>query len=240
MRYRALVTDYDGTIASDGIVNAATVAALERVRPSGRALLLVTGRELPSLFATFDRVDLFDLVVAENGAVVYVPSSEERILLGSAPPAALVTRLTDEHVPLSVGHSIVATVRPYEHHVLAALRDLGLDWHLIFNKSAVMALPADINKATGLTHALARLAVAADDCVGIGDAENDLAFLRACGLAVAVDNALPTVKQHADWITMASRGAGVEELIGRLLDDTLPRVRQAPTQQHSGASHDAR
>jgi hydroxymethylpyrimidine pyrophosphatase-like HAD family hydrolase len=60
--------------------------------------------------------------------------------------------------------------------------------------------------------------------VGIGDAENDHAFLRACGCAVAVANALPVVKADADILTDASRGAGVEELIERILDTDLAEL----------------
>lgn len=46
MQYVVLATDYDGTIAHDGVVDAPTLAALEHLRPSGRKLILVTGREL--------------------------------------------------------------------------------------------------------------------------------------------------------------------------------------------------
>src|SRR5262245_26424839 len=103
MSYRALVTDYDGTLATDGIVEQSTIAALGRVRDAGFGLLMVTGRELPSLFATFDRVDLFHCIVAENGAVVYVPESTHVTVLGTAPPPALLARLAAIDVPVSVG-----------------------------------------------------------------------------------------------------------------------------------------
>src|SRR5262245_3968957 len=49
MRYLALACDYDGTIAHHGRVDDDTLAALRRVRASGRKLLLVTGRELDDL-----------------------------------------------------------------------------------------------------------------------------------------------------------------------------------------------
>jgi len=49
-----------------------------------------------------------------------------------------------------------------------------------------MVLPAGINKASGLPAALARLRLSPLNVVGIGDAENDTAFLQACGCAVAV------------------------------------------------------
>jgi hydroxymethylpyrimidine pyrophosphatase-like HAD family hydrolase len=98
---------------------------------------------------------------------------------------------------------------------------LQLEWHVIFNKGSVMALPANVTKATGLGPALAALGVAAERTVGIGDAENDQAFLRACGLAVAVANALPTVKELAHLVTAGAQGAGVVELIDALIRGDL-------------------
>jgi hydroxymethylpyrimidine pyrophosphatase-like HAD family hydrolase len=217
MKYQALATDYDGTIALDGQVDDDTVAALRRVREAGLQLVVVTGRELSDLFNTFDQIALFDRVVAENGAVLYEPVTKEIHILADAPPRALIDRLTRENIPLSVGHSIVATVEPYGRVVLAAIEELGLDWHVILNKGSVMALPADVTKGTGLRPALDAIGVTHEATIGIGDAENDLAFLRRCGLAVAVANALPMVKAVADVVTDGARGAGVTELIGRWL-----------------------
>ena len=59
MRYLALATDYDGTLASQGRVNQQTVAALERLRKSGRRLILVSGRELGDLLNVFPEIHLF-------------------------------------------------------------------------------------------------------------------------------------------------------------------------------------
>jgi hydroxymethylpyrimidine pyrophosphatase-like HAD family hydrolase len=224
MRYEALATDYDGTIARDGKVDAATIEALRRGRDNGLRLVMVTGRELTDLFNTFAHVNLFERIVAENGAVLYDPATQQVQSISEPAPPALVERLERESVPLSVGHSIVATVEPYEHQVLEAIRDLGLEWHVIFNKGSVMALPADVTKATGLAPALAALGVAAELTVGVGDAENDQAFLKMCGLAVAVDDAVPAVKAMADVVTTGSHGAGVSELIDRLLAGELDAV----------------
>jgi hydroxymethylpyrimidine pyrophosphatase-like HAD family hydrolase len=71
MYISCLATDYDGTLAHDGIVDDATAGALMAFRRSGRRLLLVTGRELPDLVRVFPRIDLFDRVVAENGALLF-------------------------------------------------------------------------------------------------------------------------------------------------------------------------
>jgi HAD superfamily hydrolase (TIGR01484 family) len=198
-------------------VDTSTIEALSRAREAGLKLILVTGRELADLFNTFDHAALFDRIVAENGAIVYQPAAKTVRSLAPAPPLALVERLTNERVPLSVGHSIVATVEPYKHALLGAIHDLGIEWHVIFNKGSVMALPAEVTKATGLAAALEEVGVAADKTVGVGDAENDQVFMRMCGLAVAVANALPSIKETAGFVTAGARGAGVEELVERLL-----------------------
>lgn len=221
MKHRALATDYDGTIAHDGRVDDATIAALRRVRDAGLTLIMVTGRELNDLFNVFAHVVLFHRVVAENGALLYNPATTAITRLAPPPPKEFVERLTNAKIPMSVGHSIVATVEPHEHVVLSAIRDLGLEWHVIFNKGSVMALPANVTKATGLGPALEELGIAPEETIGVGDAENDQVFLRMCGLAVAVDNALPAVKELAHIVTAGARGAGVTELIDRWLADRL-------------------
>jgi hydroxymethylpyrimidine pyrophosphatase-like HAD family hydrolase len=230
MHYSALATDYDGTLAEAGTVSVETLAALERAKQAGLRLLLVTGRELTDLFNTFPEHRIFDRIVAENGAVVCEPRTARCRGLAAPPPAELVAMLNRQNVPFTTGYTIVATVEPYEHVVLSAIHALGLEWHVVFNKGAVMALPADVTKATGLGAALEELNVAGDRTVGVGDAENDHAFLAACGLAVAVANAIPSLKAEADVVTVGARGRGVEELIDRLLaGDLQPASRSRST-----------
>ena len=115
----------------------------------------------------------------------------------------------------------MATWHPHEEEVLKAIRDLGLELQVIFNKGAVMVLPSGVNKGTGLAAALQELQLSPHNAVGIGDAENDHAFLKLCECAVAVDNALPALKERADVVLSKPRGAGVEELCQQLLDRDL-------------------
>ncbi|KRB32633.1 HAD-IIB family hydrolase [Mesorhizobium sp. Root172] len=227
MYFIALATDYDGTLAHDGIVSRKTLAALERFKKSGRKLVLVTGRELPDLKRVFPEIGLFDKVVAENGALIYTPASEEERVISPSPDPKFVARLKKQGVkPLSVGRSIVATWEPHQATVLEIIKKMGLELEIIFNKGAVMILPSGINKATGLAAALQDLRLSPHNVVGIGDAENDHAFLKACGCSVAVDNAIAAVKTTANLVTRGARGKGVEELVDRLIKrdhDILPR-----------------
>lgn len=222
MRYLALAADYDGTLATDGRVDADTVAALEQLLASGRKLILVTGRQLDELLEIFPQVSLCERVVAENGALLYRPATREHKTLGQAPPQSFVDALRARHVsPLAVGQSIVATVHPHETTVLDVIRDLGLELQVIFNKGSVMVLPAGVNKATGLTAALLELAISAHNVVGVGDGENDHALLTLCECGVAVSNAVPMLKETADLVTPKDHGAGVAQLIRDMVNDDL-------------------
>lgn len=224
MRYVALACDYDGTLAYDGVVADATVVALERLRESGRKLVLVTGRELDDLRRVFARLDLFDRVVVENGALLYCPATREERRLAEPPPREFVDALRARGVPLSVGRVIVATVSPHEIAVLDVIRDFGLDLQAILNKGSVMVLPSGTDKATGLAVALEELGLSARNVVAVGDAENDQTLLAMCGCAVAVANALPMLKERADLVTAGARGAGVVELIDAMIANDLRDV----------------
>ena len=222
MYISCLATDYDGTLAHDGVVDEATVDALVAFRRSGRRLILATGRELPDLFRVFPRLDLFDRVVAENGGLLFDPATRREVPLGPEPLAAFVETLRKKGVvPLSVGHSIVATWEPNEALVLEAIREHGLELQIVFNKGAVMVLPPGVNKSSGLKAALDEMGLSAHNVVAVGDAENDQAFLRASGYAVAVANALTAIKDEADLTTKGARGAGVAELIEMLLKNDV-------------------
>jgi hydroxymethylpyrimidine pyrophosphatase-like HAD family hydrolase len=219
-RFRALAVDYDDTLASEGKVDAAVLDALHRLKASGLHLLLVTGRELDDLRRVFQALPVFDRVVAENGAVLHRPDTGDvRTLCGAPSPRFLDLLKARNVVPLSVGQVIVATREPQEVRVLEAIRELGLELEIIFNKGAVMILPSGVNKATGLRHALAELKLQPARVVAMGDAENDHAFLEASGWGIAVANAIPALKERAKLVTSGAAGAGVIEVVERLLAD---------------------
>jgi HAD superfamily hydrolase (TIGR01484 family) len=222
MKYFALACDYDGTLATDGKVNSRTVSALEKIKNSGRKLLLVTGRELEELLDIFPEVKLFDIVVAENGALLYYPETGEEKALADPPEKEFIKRLQESGVsPFSAGRVIVATWKPHEEAVLRIIRDLGLELQVIFNKEAVMILPSGINKAFGLKKALYELNLSPHNIVAVGDAENDHTFFRAAGFSAAVSNAVPMLKETAELNLKGDHGDGVIELIELIISSDL-------------------
>ena len=222
MRFAAVAVDYDGTLATEGLVQAPTVGALEQLIASGRQCILVTGRMLRELLPLFPQAELCARIVAENGAVLYRPSTREQRLLAPQASTALADALRAKAVmPLDIGDSIIATVRPHEVTVMEAIRDLGLEHQVIFNRESVMILPPGINKASGLKAALEELKLSPHNVVGIGDSENDHALFQASELAVAVNSAVPTLREAADWVTLRPNGAGTAEAMLALVADDM-------------------
>jgi hydroxymethylpyrimidine pyrophosphatase-like HAD family hydrolase len=223
MWFHVLAADYDRTLAEAGRVEPATMAALRRARESGRRVVLVTGREFDDLVQVCPELDFFDLVVAENGAVLYDPQTKQVENLTEPPPAEFLAGLALRGVPHSAGRVVVSTVIPHENAVLDIIRELGLELQIIFNRESVMILPSGISKESGLAAALRRLGISRHNTVGVGDGENDHAFLGRTGFSVAVGNAVPSLAARADLVTTHPNGTGVRELIeGPLLADLAP------------------
>ncbi|MCS7272161.1 MAG: Cof-type HAD-IIB family hydrolase, partial [Gemmataceae bacterium] len=181
MPWQALASDYDGTLAHEGMVAPETWAALEAARRAGLRLFLVTGRILPELLQVCDRLELFEHVVVENGAMLYNPRTGQQQVLAEPPPPGFITALQQAGVaPLISGAVIVATFQPHQHTVRQIIASHRLPGEVIMNKDAVMALPRGVDKAFGLRHLLAQLGIPPTEVIGVGDAENDLTFLQAC------------------------------------------------------------
>ena len=225
LRYVALASDYDGTLAHNGEVTEKTVEAIRQLKGSGRKFILVTGRILSELQDVFPQYELCDLIVAENGGLLWNPATRAETLLAPPPPVQFVEELKRRGVsPLSEGRVILATWMPHETVVFETIRDLRLEMQVIFNKGAVMILPSGVNKGSGLKAALEVLGLSPHNVVSVGDAENDHTLLQLSEAGVVVSNALPSLKEAADLITTGDHGQGVTELIEKLLLNDLAEL----------------
>lgn len=223
-KFMALATDGDGTLLRGGRMGRKTIAALQRWRAAGHKLVLVTGENVRQI-GKFPHADLFDRIVAENGALVVRSRRGKARRLCQLPPARLLRALKEGHVwPMKRGRVVLQARFDQEENIRRILRRTKLPWNVIRNRKEIMVLPDGITKATGVEAALKELGTSPRQAVGVGDAENDGALLQLCGLAVAVNNAVPKLKRKADVITRGQYGKGVAELIDRLLaNGSTPR-----------------
>ena len=218
MRYLALASDYDGTLATGGAMPSSTADALQRYREAGGLLILVTGRDVADLKNICPRLGLFHWVVAENGALLYEPcSGNETLLTAPADPAMIAALKSGGIDPLYIGRVVVATERHQSALVEQVLAACQMPVYMLLNKDSLMILPVGIDKAFGLRALSGQIGLDLNRTIGVGDAENDEPLLASCGTAAAVSNALPSLKQMADWVGTQPAGAGVVELIETVL-----------------------
>jgi hydroxymethylpyrimidine pyrophosphatase-like HAD family hydrolase len=200
VKFCALATDFDGTIAEADVLDAEARRAIGELREQGIVVVLATGRILDDLQRVAGDLHFVDAVVAENGAVVTFPESGYTSVLGSAPPAALLAEPEREGISFDAGQVVVETSASEAPRVLAIVRRLELPLVLAFNRSRLMVLPQTISKATGVGRALTILRLSPHNAVAIGDAENDHELLRACEVGVAVAWGSQALKAAADYV----------------------------------------
>ena len=232
MRYSLIAADGDGTLLVDGKMPASTRKALERARAQRVLLVLVTGETAVEL-VEFPGLELFHLIVAENGGILMSPVTRAEVVLGRKPPARLISELKNSGIPdLTIGKSIVSAQGNDSDALRQVVKRLNIDWHIVPNRHNVMILPRGIDKASGITAALRELNVPFEKAIAIGDAENDAAMLRICGLGVAVADAVPYLKEYSDLVTEHGAGQGLVEIVDQLLDDRLPAAATERSSEH--------
>ena len=227
-RPRLVAFDYDGTLTTSDRPSDETLAALARLRADGVNLVLTTGRILDELLAEFaDVADHFNALVVENGAVVEVDG--RRITTAPSLDPALSAGLTNRGVKHRTGEVIIATGAAHAHLVLDELARLGLECQLVHNRSELMVLPSGVNKALGLSTALAALGISPHDTIAVGDAENDHSLLSSAELGIAVANAVDSLREVADVTLDEPDGDGIRALIDDLTAEaTVWRRRKRP------------
>jgi hydroxymethylpyrimidine pyrophosphatase-like HAD family hydrolase len=209
---RAVALDLDGTLADGDRVSEAAIAAVDRIRDDGLVAMLVTGRILADVNATFPALrEHFDVVVVENGAVLVL--GDELRDLAEPVEEALASVLAEQNVPIGRGRVLLASDARHAQAVVAVVGTLGLDCQIVRNRGALMVLPAGVSKGTALIAALEELGISPHNALAVGDAENDLALLHAAEAGVAVANAVPSLREHADLVLDEPDGAGVAALL---------------------------
>jgi hypothetical protein len=219
MHISAIATDFDGTVSQEDRLHPEMSRVLRRWRGAGHLAILVSGRPFDFLHQLQDREQLFDLIVAENGAVLYNPRTDEMRLPFGQVPYDLLDTLARSGVPLWRGVAIAGTRLPYDDAVWVASRELGLAVHVETNRNEVMILPPGASKGAGLLSLLKNEGLSPRNLLAFGDAENDQSFLQVAEVKVAVANAVEALKAIADYVTPEAGPAGVRDFIERYLLD---------------------
>ena len=216
MKFAALALDYDGTIALDGVLDRSVRDAISDLRQRGILVTLVTGRRLDDLRRVAGDLACFDVLVAENGAVLHFPGSGRHVMLARPPHPAVAAELQRRGVPVAAGEVVLETDAAFAPVALEVVRALEQPLVLAFNRGRLMLLPQAVAKSTGLRQALFAMRVSVHNTVAVGDAENDHDLLDACEVGAAVGWGSAALRAMADEVIAGSGPPAVADYIRRV------------------------
>lgn len=75
---------------------------------------------------------------------------------------------------------------------------------------------AGVTKATGMERYLKEIGLSREDSIGIGDGPNDFEMVEYAGVGVAMGNAIPELKEKADYVTSRITEDGIANAFAHL------------------------
>lgn len=244
---QALFTDVDGTLTTNGVLESRTLASLEALRAAGVRVVLVSGRPsgfgecwmrtLPVDGAILENGGLW--FVREAGGRVrktYVQTESTRIgsrrrlmretraVLKRIPGARLSTdsRFTEVDIAVDYNEEIHLGTEAAER-IEALFHARGVN--AVRSSVHVNAWIGRFDKAVAVRRFLRRewkasLEEGDDRWVYLGDSFNDAPLFRAFPLSIGVANvrdSLPGIDAPPRFVTRGREGAGVREVVRRIL-----------------------
>ena len=211
--FQVAALDFDGTLTSGDQLSAEAVEAIDRVRRNGLLVVLVTGR-IGAEFA-HDHPDIGEHDLRRPGARERRRRGDQRT--NSAPRGSRRHRARRcahrKGGAFPAGRGAGPVDGKHASVVPEFIAEWGLDCQIMHNRAELMVLPAGVTKGTGLAAVLAEMDLSPRNAIAIGDAENDLSMFDVAEAGVAVANAVPSVRHHADLVLDKPNGAGLAEFL---------------------------
>lgn len=128
--------------------------------------------------------------------------------------------LTDGRIYLSEHQEVFKAFHVHDGVGIKLLHEVGIKTAIITgSQSPIVRLRADYlgiqhvhqvieNKIPAYEELVKKLGLTHESVAYLGDDLPDLPLMRRAGLSVAVANAVPFVREHANWVTKANGGKG--------------------------------
>lgn len=246
MKYKALFLDIDGTTVIHGIANLPSKRVTDAIKKATSRLhvCLVTGRPLLYTKKIIDHLALKDLSVLSGGPILYDTVLKKVLHMDLFPhdviPAVytivrkykLKMMLEDEksshefdgiYYPKNVisvyikeiSPDIVDTVFHEIEHIPTVIPHKVPDWDIKYMSIGVTS--PEGTKLHGISRIAEILKLKTHELIGVGDSYNDFPLLMACGLKIAMENAVPELKAIADFIAPPVEEDGVATVIEKFI-----------------------
>ncbi|KXT76914.1 Cof-type HAD-IIB family hydrolase [Streptococcus sp. DD12] len=159
-----------------------------------------------------------------SGDQVYsLPALGHQSLYHRANPLLTFNTITDlSELPRDRQFNKVVTVQEaaYLDQQMARLPEaLGQAFEVFKSRDIILEImPKGVHKATGLKVLSDFLGIDQSDVMAVGDEANDLSMVAWAGCGVAMANAVPALKEIAQWVTTADNNhSGVAEAIQKFV-----------------------
>lgn len=218
------------------------ISAIHRVMANGIDFSLATGRPYELMNHLFQHLGKIGPSICDNGAVIVdsqsglvlweasLPDSHAKRLLNLTKQFKLVRLSSDRGIiekPLNIPkNSKVRKVSVHDISMTEAdqlIQKINLEFKDITSIKAASYASKDLidvyfsdiqaTKQHGVFKLAELLNISPEEIVGIGDGYNDFPLLMACGLKIAMGNAVPELKAIADFIVPSVDEDGLAVMI---------------------------
>ncbi|MBO0441079.1 Cof-type HAD-IIB family hydrolase [Candidatus Enterococcus ikei] len=178
--------------------------------------------------------DLFELAsslnvpldILSDGLVLQLPTTKDYESLYSQLNKLLtyesyeLAQLTADRI---YNKAVIAVDQTYLDEQIKKIPDPFYDrYEIIKTRSNLLEfMPKGITKAYGISLLARDLGIKQEEIMTIGDEENDLPMIEYAGLGVAMENAVPRVKDLADIITDTNDNDGVAQAVEKFVLEPL-------------------
>lgn len=247
MKYKALFLDVDGTTVIHGVDNLPSPRVTESVKramQTGIMVSLATSRPPKSVIHIIEHLGLNGYCVLSSGAQIYDPKSKKIIIEKVFPKSAMrhivaaakryksALSIYDgekefiydgTHLPKKVLGIYFSQLEP------SILQDItrkltgvvGITTHRMEAWEAgyecLDIVSAEASKLHGIVEVSRLTGIKTHEIIGVGDGYNDFALLLACGLKIAMGNAVLELKDIADFIAPSVENDGVAVVVEKFI-----------------------
>jgi HAD superfamily hydrolase (TIGR01484 family) len=236
---KLIFIDLDGTLRhTDGTISAATIDAIKNVQNHDYMCVLCTGRNKDYAARIRREIGAGKYVCFSSGAGVY-DCDDWRVLHVNPLKHEAIHAVTD--VALKFNNTYL-DIHPFAAQVGIQCYDLENTLQIgellkkipnicVCNKHKALDDPKFANgkayyydivdektdKGYGVRVLREMLGVSKDDCIAIGDGENDIPMLRECARAVAMGNSVAALKPFATEFIDTNNNDGVAQFLNKLV-----------------------
>ncbi len=249
MKYKALFLDIDGTTVIHGVDNLPSVRVTEAIKKAGKKIhvCLATSRPLYISQQILKHLQLSGPCVMTGGTQIYDPVKKKMIIefpLKKKYVDIVYAYFRTHHIDV---HAFDGKTDKLFHGVHKRNRIMSMyvpeidilkadetikDLHRIADVN-IFKIPSwtpgemsldvtakEASKLHGIVEVAKLLNIQTQEMIGVGDGYNDFPLLMACGLKIAMGNAVPELKAIADFVAPSVEEDGVATVIEKFILNT--------------------